>query len=97
MGIAMRKIGQTRSVQKEHDIQADTRDETRPRGVRGATITSWEAAPEIDLTSLFARHKAGASLGGSARGGESRDAMELSDGTEISFATPADFKKVLSS
>ncbi len=92
----MRKISQTRFAQKEHDTQADTREEHRPRGVRGATITSWEAPPEIDLTSLFAGHKAGSSLGGSSSGGVSHDAMELSDGTEISFATLADVTKVLS-
>ncbi len=92
----MRKISQTRSARKEHDASADTREEHGPRGVHGATITSWRDSAEIDLTSLFASHRAGASLAGSASGGVSHDTMALSDGTEIGFAALSDFTRVLS-
>ncbi len=92
----MRKISRTRFARKEQETPADTRDEHGPRGVRGATITSRHASLEIDTMSLFARHRTGASLAGSASGGVSRDSMALSDGTEIGFAALTDFTKVLS-
>ncbi len=92
----MRKISQTRFARKEQDTPADTREEHGPRGVRGATITSWRGSPEIDLTALFTSHQSGASLAGSANGRASHETMALSDGTEIGFAALSDFTKVLS-
>lgn len=92
----MRKLTQTMRARDDHDAQAATRDDHRPRGVRGATITSWQGLPDIDLTSLFAQGGTGASVVGAGGGsGVFTRAMALSDGTEISFATPADFTEVI--
>lgn len=90
----MRKLSKT--VRGDQDAQAATRDDPRPRGVRGATITSWQGTPDIDLTSLFAQGRTAATLAGSGGGSSPPPgAMALSDGTEISFATPADFTEVI--
>ncbi|HBK06682.1 MAG TPA: hypothetical protein DDZ81_12565 [Acetobacteraceae bacterium] len=97
MEIAMRKISKARFARDDKDPQTDLRDDHRPRGVPGATITSWQGPCEIDLTALFARPTTGASVAGAAGGADApRNAVALSDGTEISFASPADFTSVFS-
>ena len=105
----MRKISRTRLAKDDRDAVSDTVFDNRPRGVSGATITSWQGSHDIDLMALFAGGSEGGSVSGAARTGETPKREEpkrettftnadvaLSDGTEISFATPEDFTAVLS-
>jgi len=66
-----------------------------PGRIHGATITSWNGPPDIDVTSLFANAASKVSVGGGAQSpqltpaGQATDAstVRLSDGTKITFAT----------
>ena len=89
----MRKLSKTRSAHDKQYKADDANLDTRPRGIAGATITSWNASIEIDLTSLFARSAPGTSVTGSASAGPvgfERNTVALSDGTKITFATTDD-------
>ena len=66
-----------------------------PGRLHGATITSWNGPPEINLTAFFARCPMGTSVGGSDRRAQpdapgkrqTPQTVALSDGTEITFLT----------
>lgn len=68
-------------------------DDAAPGRIHGATITSWNGPPTVDLAELFARAPAGVSVGGSSRSSPPapsntaapRQTVCLSDGTEITF------------
>jgi hypothetical protein len=74
-------------------------DDAGPGRIHGATITSWNGPPEIDLASLFAHTPSGVSIGGSARTPNPMQTQAparpatvcLSDGTEITFAGSGTF------
>jgi hypothetical protein len=44
----------------------DDRLDARPRGISGATITSWDGPPDIDLDALFSKSSDQVSLTGAA-------------------------------
>ncbi len=79
-----------------HAHDAELKD-ARPGRIHGATITSWNGPPEVDLAALFAG-SSGTTVSGS---GQPNDPMEsavpeagvvrLSDGTQITFATAGQF------
>jgi hypothetical protein len=103
METVMRKVSQTRFAKNpakdDRDAVSAAQSDSRPRGVAGATITSWHGSAQVDLTALFAGRNEGGSVSGAAGTGEQRPAeaaVALSDGTEITFATPADFTEVIS-
>jgi hypothetical protein len=96
----MRKISKMRGS-SPNQLDAGLLD-ARPRGVPGATITSWPGSLDIDLDRLFARREAGASVSGAGSGPATEAAMahpveatvSLSDGTRITFATAGQFETV---
>lgn len=95
----MRKISRKRLGSKEHQAAVDDRQDERPRCIQGATITSWNGPPEIDLEALFAKPANGPSVtgAGTAPARENRreqGTVALSDGTQITFANPYQFKTV---
>jgi hypothetical protein len=60
----MRKISKSRPSNLDGgSLDADLRS-TRPLRIPGATITSWSGSTDIDLDSLFARPRLGASVAG---------------------------------
>jgi hypothetical protein len=69
--------------------------DANPGRIHGATITSWNGPPEIDLASLFANSPSKVSVSGSGQQPQFTSASEtshsktvrLSDGTRIIFAT----------
>ena len=79
------------------DVTAEL-DDARPGRIRGATITSWNGPPEVDLAALFARPSGGASVTGSGQATKTPETkpatpgiVQLSDGTQITFATAGQF------
>jgi hypothetical protein len=69
----------------------DDRIDARPRGVSGATITSWDGPPEVDLEPLFSKPDDHASLGGAvsqAAGSVSRVAADTSKYELFTLTTP---------
>ena len=69
--------------------------DTNPGRIHGATITSWNGPPAIDLASLFANASSKVSVAGSTQppqftpAGKTSNSriISLSDGTQIIFAT----------
>jgi hypothetical protein len=95
----MRKISQTRPVQGEQQGFDTERSDPRPRRVPGATITSWNGSPDIDLDALFAQPGKGPTvLGGTVAGNNrpARGTVSLSDGTKITFTRSDQFIDVSS-
>ena len=70
-------------------------NDANPGRIHGATITSWNGPPAIDLASLFAGASSKISVGGSGQPPQFTPAeqttnsstVSLSDGTKITFAT----------
>ena len=92
----MRRTNTIRQTPADH-VAAEL-DDSRPGRIRGATITSWNGPPEIDLAALFARPSGEASVTGSGRATDTTDpnpvapgTVRLSDGTQITFATAGQF------
>lgn len=90
----MRKISKAQLARDAQEIQSGKRDE-RPRGVRGATITSWSGSCEIDLAALLSGGRNGATLSGGASE-QASETIALPDGTEIKFVMPTDFETIVS-
>jgi hypothetical protein len=91
----MRKISKSRSAIDRQSPADDNRLDERPRGISGATITSWNGSPEIDLDALFAGSANGPTVAGAAPVGvRDRETVALSDGTRITFSDPKQFKCV---
>ncbi len=74
---------------------------SRPGRIHGATITSWNGPPEVDLLALFAKPAGDATVGGGGRRIEPMDSRQLSagtvrlsDGTQITFTTAGQFTMV---
>ena len=74
--------------------------DARPGRIQGATITSWNGPPEIDLAALFARPTGEATIAGGGQRIEPIEAappsgtVHLADGTQITFATAGQFTVV---
>ena len=92
----MRRTNITRQPPADR-VTADL-DDARPGRIRGATITSWNGPPEVDLAALFARPSGQASVTGSGQVTVTADPkpaepgiVQLSDGTQITFATAGQF------
>ncbi len=92
----MRKLSRTRS-RTESGAVVWMDQESRPRGVPGATVTA-RPTMDIDLANLLLRQPSGATVTASEaapvgapamREGESKtkETVSLSDGTRITFAT----------
>jgi hypothetical protein len=94
----MRKISQSKSAIDNRCTEDHTDADERPRRIPGATITSWNGAPQIDLEALFERSTSGPTVAGAAKAGPVRHANEtvaLADGSRITFVGPNQFKSVL--
>jgi hypothetical protein len=71
--------------------------DTRPRGVSGATITSWDRPKEIDPDALFSRPGDQVSLAGAASTSVSADSQAVADAHQdgrLIFVTPDHFPTV---
>ena len=72
--------------------------DANPGRIHGATITSWNGPPEIDLALLFGNSSSKVSVSGGAQPpqfasvnrGSEPETINLSDGTKIIFATAAE-------
>jgi hypothetical protein len=62
----MRKISKIRSSDLDRTAREGYVENSRPLRIPGATITSWSAAPDINLDALFARPIPGATIAGAA-------------------------------
>jgi hypothetical protein len=94
----MRKISQSKSAIDNLRTQDQTYADERPRRIPGATITSWNGAPQIDLDALFEQSTSGPTVAGAAKSGPTRpadDTVSLTDGSRITFVGPNQFKSVL--
>ena len=89
----MRKL-RRRLVARSVDPPGVELDDAPPGRIPGATITSWDGPPDIDLAAFFAGSHTGESVAGSRRHSAPPEAKPapakktvcLSDGTEITFA-----------
>ena len=94
----MRKISKAKSaIDSQYTEEPDDVDERRRR-IPGATVTSWNGSPEIDLGALFerpAKSPIGATKAASDRA--ATDTVALADGTQITFSHANQFKSVLTS
>jgi len=92
----MRKLSRTRS-RTESGAVVWTEQESRPRGIPGATVTA-RPIMEMDLAGLLLKQPQGATVTASdtaqdptppVREGETKtkETVSLSDGTRITFAT----------
>jgi hypothetical protein len=71
--------------------------DARPRGISGATITSWGGSYEIDLDALLSKRGDQVSIGGAAYAPVSDRVLMATnplDGTVIDFAQVEDFLTV---
>jgi len=94
----MRKISQSQSSINNVNTDDHTYGDERPRRVAGATITSWNGPPQIDLEALFAGSGAGPTIAGGARSASDQPAnatVTLTDGNCITFVGQSQFKTVL--
>ena len=72
--------------------------DANPGRIHGATITSWNGPPEIDLALLFGNPSPKVSVSGGTQPpqfapddrGSKAETVSLSDGTKIFFATAAE-------
>jgi hypothetical protein len=93
----MRRISKTRTGHDERNPVGYDRTQERPLHVPGATVTSWNGSPEIDLDALFAKPAGGATVAGGTPGAANHrdpETVSLSDGTRITFADPDQFRPV---
>jgi hypothetical protein len=103
----MRKISKTLAARTgSNAVDSDLRD-LRPGRIGGSTVTARPAPDPVNLTALFARGAAGATIYGSAMaadtgaggavaghgpaGSQRTGAVALSDGTQITFTTAGQF------
>jgi len=94
----MRKISKAKSaIDKQYTEDPNDVDERRRR-IPGATITSWNGSPEIDLGALFERPANSPTVAGATKAAPDRaatDTVALADGTQITFGHANQFKSVL--
>jgi hypothetical protein len=94
----MRKITQSKSAIDNQCTEDHTLEDGRPRRIQGATITSWNGPPRVDLEALFDRSTGGPTVTGAARTVPDRPVSEtvaLPDGSRITFVSADQFKSVL--
>jgi hypothetical protein len=94
----MRKISQFKSAIDNLCTEDHTGADERPRRVPGATITSWNGPPQIDLDALFDRSASGPTVAGAAKASPDRakdNTVSLADGSRITFVRPNQFESVL--
>jgi hypothetical protein len=94
----MRKISKARSaIDNKHTEDPNDGDERRRR-IPGATITSWNGSPEIDLGALFEQPANSPAMAGATKAAPDRaatDTVALTDGTQITFGYANQSKFVL--
>lgn len=76
---------------------SDDRLDARPRGISGATITSWDGPPEVDLEALFSRSDDHVSVTGSASQAvpaASPTPVDVPKDEQVAFTTPDQFATV---
>lgn len=94
----MRKISRTRSSNLDRNSLDKDLGDTRPRGISGATITSWPGTLDVDFDVLFARRASKATITGAVTlepaivAHPPAATVSLSDGTHITFATATEFE-----
>jgi hypothetical protein len=75
----------------------DDRLDARPRCISGATITSWDGSPDIDLDTLFSKSNDQVSLTGAAStpvSTKGQTAENKPNNEPLTFATLDQFKTV---
>ena len=90
----VRKLSNARSRGQGRDLSLNEQQDTRPRNIPGATVTSWHGPLDVNLDAFFAQRGTDTTVTGAAASRSAAGTVSLSDGTRITFLSPDQFNVV---